>query len=114
MRKLLMARTPAGCAAALWCDRRAGSKIARGWRSSGGAPLEIDARVDQHVGEVADQLEDEPDQREHVERAEHDRVVAVDRRLEAEEPQAVQREDDLNQEGARKEDADERRRKPRT
>ena len=43
---------------------------------------EIDARVDQHVGQVADQLQQQPDQCIDIERAEHDRVVAVDRRLE--------------------------------
>ena len=43
----------------------------------------------------------QPDQREDVERAEHDRVVAVDRRLEAEQAEPVEREDHLDQQRAR-------------
>src|ERR1700720_1284102 len=49
-------------------------------------PAEIDPRVDQHVGQIAEQLQHQSDQRKDVKRAKHDRVVAVDRRLEAEEP----------------------------
>jgi len=51
---------------------------------------EVDARVDQHVGQVADQFQEQADQCEDVERGEHNRVVAVDRRLEAEEAETVE------------------------
>ena len=51
---------------------------------------EVDARVDQHVGQVADQFQEQADQREDVESGEHDRIVAVDRRFEAEEAETVE------------------------
>ena len=88
----------------------AGSKTAAR-RHLCGAAFEVDARVDHHVCQVADQLQHQADQREHVERAEHDRVVAVDRGLESEQAQPVEREDDLDQQRAGEQDADERRRK---
>src|SRR6476469_7984815 len=55
--------------------------------------LEIDARVDGDVSQIADQVEHQPKQGEHVERAEHYRVVAVDHRLITEQAQAVERKD---------------------
>ena len=45
-----------------------------------------------------------PEQGEHVERPEDDRVVAPQHRLEAEEPEAVEREDHLDEEGAGEQD----------
>src|SRR5215467_14323203 len=68
---------------------------------------EVDARVDSDVGQVADQVQEQADQRVDVERPEHDRVVSVDRRFEAEQPKPVEGEDDLDQKGSREEDADE-------
>ena len=63
--------------------------------------LEIDARIDHRVQHVADDLHQQPEQREDVERAEHHRIVALDRRLEAEQAEAVQRKDDLHQQRLR-------------
>src|ERR1700749_2540035 len=70
--------------------------------------LEIDARIDPGVGEVGDQIDHEADQRKDVERRKHHGVVAVEHALEAEQPQAVEREDRLDQERAGEEGAHER------
>src|SRR5262245_56898936 len=51
---------------------------------------EIDTRVDGDVGEVANEGQKQSDDRVDVERAEHDRIVAIDRRLEAKEPEPVE------------------------
>src|SRR3546814_12767812 len=51
---------------------------------SGLPAFEIDARVDQGVGQVADQLPHQYEQGEEAEGDEHHRVVAVDCRLDAE------------------------------
>src|SRR5690606_16281606 len=69
--------------------------------------LEVDPRIDQRVDEVRDQVHHQPDEREDVERREHDRIVAVDDALEAKQPQTVQREDGLDQQRAGEERADE-------
>src|SRR5690606_23344020 len=80
-------------------------------RTSSGLPrFEVDAGIDEGVGQVADEVHQEAEEREEEERAEHDRIVAVDGRLEAEQAQAVEREDHLDQHRAGEEDADERRR----
>jgi hypothetical protein len=51
-----------------------------------GSPCgEVDPGIDHHVGQIADQFQQKPDQGEDIEGGEHDRVVAVDRRLETEE-----------------------------
>ncbi len=63
------------------------------------------------VGEVGDQVHHQPEQREDVERREHHRIVAVEHRLEAEQPQPVEREDRLDQQRAGEEGADEGARK---
>src|SRR6266436_4999339 len=62
--------------------------------------LEIDARIDQGIGEVRYEVHQQSDQREDVEGREHDRVVAVEHALEAEETEAIEREDGLDQERA--------------
>ena len=72
--------------------------------------LEVDARIDHGVEHVADDLHQQAEQGEDVERAEHHRIVALDRRLEAEQAEAVEREDDLHQQRRGEQDADERRR----
>ena len=53
-------------------------------------------------------MHDEPDQGEHVEGPEQYRIVALDDGLVAQQAEAVQREDHLDQERAGKQDADER------
>src|SRR3954470_19836523 len=40
--------------------------------------LEIDPRISEDVHQVTDQIEDQADQREEVERSEHHRIVTVD------------------------------------
>src|SRR3546814_8528969 len=62
--------------------------------------LEVDARIDNGIHDVADDVHQQAQQGEEVERAEHHRVVAVERRLEAEQPQPVQREDHLDEQRA--------------
>jgi hypothetical protein len=82
-------------------DRRRASPLElRRYRPPGRlhAPCrEIDSRVDQHIGQIADQFQQQSDQGEDVECGEHDRVVAVDRRLEPQEAETVEREDHLDQ-----------------
>ena len=70
--------------------------------------VEVDPRVDQHIGDVADQLDQQAEQAEGVEGREHHLIVAVDRRLVAEQAQPIQREDDFDQQGAGEQDADKR------
>src|SRR4051812_9464804 len=60
------------------------------------ARLEIDSRVDHVVHQIADDPHDEAEQSEDVERAEHDRVVAVDERLESQQTEPIEREDHLD------------------
>src|SRR4051812_1066460 len=73
--------------------------------------LEVDAWVDPGVGEIGQKIHRKPDQRENIERGKHHRVVAVEHAFEAEQAEAVEREDGLDQqrtgeecvhEGARK------------
>src|SRR5690606_20294796 len=70
--------------------------------------FEVDARIDQGVGEVTDQLDQQSQQGEQKQGAEHHRVIAVERRLEAEQAQPVQGEDHLDEQGTGEEHADER------
>src|ERR1700730_5297289 len=58
--------------------------------------LEVDARIDPGVGEVGNQVHQQSDQRHDVERGEHDGIVAVEHALEAEQADAVEREDGLD------------------
>src|SRR3954452_5586665 len=69
--------------------------------------LEIDARIDPGVGQVRDQVYQEPEKREDVEVREHHRIVAVDDRLERQQAEPVEREDRLDQERAGEEGVDE-------
>src|ERR1043166_5534049 len=69
--------------------------------------LEIDARIDQHVGQVADEIHREREQREDIEVREHDRIVAVEHAFETEQSEAVEREDRLDQQRAGEEGVDE-------
>src|SRR5690606_16108368 len=55
-----------------------------------------------------DQLHDQSEQGKDVQGAEHQRIVPVDRRFKAQQPQPVQREDHLDQQGTGEEDADQR------
>src|SRR3546814_19232738 len=59
--------------------------------------LEVDAGIDDGVHDVADDHHQQAEQREEIERAEHDRIVPVQRGLEAEEDEAVPRKDHLDQ-----------------
>ena len=72
---------------------------------------ELHARIDDDVQQVADQLHDESEQREEVQRPQHDRIVAAHDRLVAQQPEAVEREQRLDQQRAREERGDERGRK---
>src|SRR6516164_10777524 len=65
--------------------------------------LEIDARINPGVGEVGDQVHQKPHQRQDVERGEHHRVITVEHALEAEQPDAVEGKDRLDQQRAGKE-----------
>ena len=69
----------------------------------------MNARID-HIAEIGDQL-GRGDQREQVQRAEHDRIVAPHDRLVRQQPEAVEREQRLDQQAAGEERADERGRK---
>src|SRR5690606_26732701 len=69
-----------------------------------------DARIDQGIGDVTDQLHHQPEQGEDVQGAEHQRVVPVDGRLEAEQAKAAEGEDHLDQQGTGEEYADQGRR----
>src|SRR3546814_9265588 len=53
--------------------------------------LEVDAGIDDGVHDVADDVHQQAEQREEVERAEHDRIVPVQRGLEAEEAEEIGR-----------------------
>src|SRR5580658_9432294 len=68
--------------------------------------LEIDARIDPGVGQVGHQIHDQAEQCENVEIGEHDGVVAIEHAFEAQESEAVEREDCLDQQRAGKEGAD--------
>src|SRR5215471_16253262 len=70
--------------------------------------LEVDAWINPGVGEVRQQVHQQPDQRHDVKRGEYHRVVAVEHALEAEQPDAVEREYGLDQERAGKERVHER------
>ena len=86
-------------------SRSVGGPVTRA--ASKSPPLEVDAAIDEGVNEIADKLGDETDEGQQVEGAKNDRVVAIDRRLKAEEAETVERKDDLRQQGAGKEDAHE-------
>src|SRR5689334_19920207 len=68
---------------------------------------ELHPRIDDYVQQIADQLHEQSDQREEVQRAEYDRVIAADQRLIRQEAQAIQREQGLDEDRSRKEGADE-------
>src|SRR5262245_41254880 len=70
--------------------------------------LEVDARINPGVGEVRQQVHQQPDQRQNVKRGEYYRVVAVEHALEAEQADAVEREYGLDQERAGKKRVHER------
>src|SRR6266404_7843685 len=70
--------------------------------------LEVDARINPGVSEVGQQVHHQPDQRHDVERGEYHRVIAVEHALEAEQPDAVEREYGLDQERAGKKRVHER------
>src|ERR1700680_1959985 len=75
--------------------------------------LEVDARIDPGIGEIGDQIDHEADERQNIEVREHDRIVAVEHALEAEQAEAVEREDRLDQQRSGEEGAHERARKTR-
>ncbi len=47
-------------------------------------PLKINARIDQRIGQVTDQMDHQPQQREEIQRGKHNRVIPVHNRLETE------------------------------
>src|SRR5277367_1789815 len=70
--------------------------------------FEIDARIDPGIGEVGNQIYDEANQRENIEIGEHHRIIAVEHAFEAQQPEAVQRENGLDQKRAGEEGGHER------
>src|SRR5580704_1729907 len=69
--------------------------------------LEIDAGIDPGIDQVGNQIHDQADESKNVEIGEHHRIVAVEHALEAQQPEAVEREYRLDQQRAGKERADE-------
>src|ERR1700691_3609207 len=59
--------------------------------------LEVDARIDPGVGQVGNQIHYQADEGENVEVGEHHRIVAVEYALEAQQSQAVERENSFDQ-----------------
>ena len=55
--------------------------------------LEIDARIDPGIGEIADQRHHQSHQREDIEIAKNDGIVAVERRRVGEKAEPIERED---------------------
>src|SRR4051812_39763503 len=60
--------------------------------------LEIDARVDPGIGEVRNQVHGKTDQRENIKIGEYHRIVAIEHAFEAEQAEAVERKNRLDQE----------------
>src|SRR4051794_24411438 len=75
--------------------------------ASGLPRVKVDAGVDPRVGEVRDEVHHQADEGEDVEVREHHRVVAVDDRLEGEEPEPVEGEDGLDEQRSGEEGVDE-------
>src|SRR5919197_6786202 len=65
--------------------------------------LEVDARINPGISEIGQQVHHQSNQRHDVERGEHHRVIAVEHALEAEQADAVEREDGLDQQRTGKE-----------
>src|SRR5680860_147739 len=59
--------------------------------------FKVDARIYQHIGDVADQLERQAHQGKYKQRTENDWIIPVESGLEAQEPKTIQGEDNLNQ-----------------
>ena len=57
----------------------------------------IDARIDPGISQIGDQVHHHADQREDEERGEHHRIIAVEHAFEAEQAEAVEREDRFDQ-----------------
>src|SRR5271156_2091660 len=76
--------------------RSAGADGATGSRAAVPAldipAFKIDPRIGDDIHEVADQVEEQAEQGEEIQRAEHHRVVAIDRRFEAQQAEPVERE----------------------
>src|SRR5262245_16064964 len=79
---------------------------------SGLADRKVDARVDQCIGQIGDQVHDQPQQREDVEVGKHDRIIAVEHALEAQQSQPVERKDCFDQQRTGEERVDESAWKP--
>ena len=59
-------------------------------RNSNVPGLEIDPGVHEHVGQIADQLQDQTQKGKDVQGAEHDRIIPLNSRLESQQSQSVQ------------------------
>src|SRR5262245_65565022 len=68
--------------------------------------LEIDARIDQRVKDVAQEIGEKTEEPEDVEGGEQHRVVAIDCRAPAEKTEAIEGADGLDQQRAGEEGAD--------
>src|SRR5262249_58570133 len=75
--------------------------------------LKVDARIDQRVGEIGDEIHQKSDERKDVECREHHGVIAVEHALEAEQTKPIEREYGLDQERTGEEGMHERGRKAR-
>ena len=69
--------------------------------------LEVDPGVDNGVHHVADDLHHQTQQREDVQRAEHDGIIPLNGRLKPEQAQSVKRKHDFHQQRRGEQDADE-------
>src|ERR1700731_2599999 len=70
--------------------------------------LEVDARIHPGIGEVGQQIHQQPDQRQDVKRCEHHSIIAIEHALETEQADSVKRKDRLDQKRAREEGVHER------
>src|SRR6476646_6087836 len=73
--------------------------------------LEVDTRIDPRGGEVGNQIHDNADEREDVERREDHRVIAIEHALETKQSQSDERENDFDKQRAGEESVNERGRK---
>src|SRR3546814_14559936 len=63
--------------------------------------LEVDSRIDERINHIADDVQEQPEQREYEQRDEDHGIVAIDDRLQADQTQAVASEDNTDHHRAR-------------
>ncbi len=52
--------------------------------------FKVDTRIDHHIDNIADQMHDQRDEREYIQGAEYDRIIAIDHALIPKQPQTIQ------------------------